>query len=165
MPRCSNFSPKNVWSLEFLEKSLEYGLAEKKPADQMASFSNTLITGLHQAGKTPAVRGLEGRVLPQVRRHYFATTRVPTSEEMTASFRRSACSDRRRSRGNATSGTVYIGRAGQPGEAGDRGGLRGGRHHGLGGPLKADFESVHPFAPARSQTFGPGGSPVNREAT
>jgi len=41
-------------SLPFLEKSLEYGQAEKKPPDQMASFSNTLITALHQAGQTPA---------------------------------------------------------------------------------------------------------------
>jgi len=40
-------------SLPFLEKSLEYGQAEKKPVDQMASFSNTLITALHQAGQTP----------------------------------------------------------------------------------------------------------------
>lgn len=41
-------------SLDFLEKSLEYGQVEKKPPDQMASFSNTLVTALHQAGQTPA---------------------------------------------------------------------------------------------------------------
>lgn len=40
-------------AIPFLEKSVEYGVAEKKDAGQMASFSNTLITGLHQAGQTP----------------------------------------------------------------------------------------------------------------
>lgn len=40
-------------SIPYLEKSVDYGLAEKKSADQMASFSNTLVTGLHQAGQTP----------------------------------------------------------------------------------------------------------------
>lgn len=40
-------------ALPFLEKSVDYGLAEKKDADQMSSYSNTLVTGLHQAGQTP----------------------------------------------------------------------------------------------------------------
>jgi tetratricopeptide (TPR) repeat protein len=40
-------------AIPYLEKSLEYGRAEKKDAEQMASFSNTLVTGLHQAGQTP----------------------------------------------------------------------------------------------------------------
>jgi len=41
-------------SLDFLEKSLEFGQLEKTPPDQMASFSNTLVTALHQAGQAPA---------------------------------------------------------------------------------------------------------------
>lgn len=40
-------------AIPFLERSVEYGVAEKKDSDQMASFSNTLVTGLHQAGQTP----------------------------------------------------------------------------------------------------------------
>ncbi|MBX3167796.1 MAG: tetratricopeptide repeat protein [Candidatus Eremiobacteraeota bacterium] len=40
-------------AIPYLEKSVDRGVAEKKDADQMASFSNTLVTGLHQAGQTP----------------------------------------------------------------------------------------------------------------
>ncbi len=40
-------------AIPYLEKSVEFGVAEKKDANQMASFSNTLVTGLHQAGQTP----------------------------------------------------------------------------------------------------------------
>ena len=40
-------------AIPYLEKALTVGVAEKRPDDQLASFANTLVTGLHQAGQTP----------------------------------------------------------------------------------------------------------------
>lgn len=39
-------------AIPYLEKSVDFGVAEKKGPAQMASFSNTLVTGLHQAGQS-----------------------------------------------------------------------------------------------------------------
>lgn len=38
-------------AVPYLEKALEFGGAEKRDADQMSSFANTLVTALHQAGQ------------------------------------------------------------------------------------------------------------------
>jgi tetratricopeptide (TPR) repeat protein len=40
-------------AIALLEKALEYGAAEKKPLELMALYSETLVTGLQQAGQGP----------------------------------------------------------------------------------------------------------------
>lgn len=66
-------------ALPYLEKALEYGTAEKKSADLMALYSETLVTGLHQAGQGPLAlkRCLEFiQLYPQDANLYLAASRL-----------------------------------------------------------------------------------------